>query len=74
MTSLKVLLRKFDMFGVPMAFRYKTKEKYSTSLGGITIIIFGTLSLIFGVYYFIPFIKRKNFSIINILYNEYSTN
>ena len=64
MKSLKVFLRKFDIFGIPLTFRYKAKDKYSTPLGGATIIIFCILALAFGIYYIIPFIKRQNLSII----------
>ena len=64
MKSLKVFFQSFDIFGIPLTFRYKTKDKYSTSIGGIAIIIFGILALSFGIYYFIPFIKRQNLSII----------
>ena len=64
MKSLKVFLRKFDIFGIPLTFRYKAKDKYSTPLGGATIIIFCILALAFGIYYIILFIKRQNLSII----------
>ena len=63
MKSLKEILRKFDIFGVPLTFRYKTKEKYSTSLRGLTIIILYFVISVF-IYYFIPFVKRQNLSII----------
>ena len=48
MKSLKEILRKFDIFDVPLTFRYKTKEKYSTSLRGLTIII---LYFVISVWY-----------------------
>ena len=64
MKSIKVFLRTIDIFGIPLTFRYKKKDKYSTSLGGLTIIIFCILALSFGIYYFIPFVKRQNLSII----------
>ena len=64
MKSLKNLLRKIDIFGAPFNFKYKTKDKYSTPFGGLIILLFIILALTFGVYYFIPFLKRKNLSII----------
>ena len=64
MKSIKKFLRTIDIFGIPLTFRYKKNDKYSTSLGGLTIIIFIILAIAFGVYYFIPFVKRQNLSII----------
>ena len=64
MKSIKKFLRTIDIFGIPLTFRYKKNDKYSTSLGGLTIIIFIILAITFGVYYFIPFVKRQNLSII----------
>ena len=64
MKSIKTFLRTIDIFGIPLTFRYKKKDKYSSSLGGLTIIIFCILALTFGIYYFIPFVKRQNLSII----------
>ena len=64
MKYFKNFLRTIDIFGIPLTFRYKKKDKYSTALGGLIIILFSILALSFGIYYFIPFIKRKNLSII----------
>ena len=64
MKSIKKFLRTIDIFGIPLTFRYKKNDKYSTSLGGLTIIIFIILAIAFGVYYFIPFVKRQNLNII----------
>ena len=64
MKSLRLLLRKIDIFGVPLNFKYKKEDKFSTTLGGIIIIAFCVLALVFGIYYFIPFYKRQNLSII----------
>ena len=40
MKSLSDFLRKFDLFGVSFTFKYKSKEKYTTGLGGIITILF----------------------------------
>ena len=64
MKSFKGFLRKIDIFGVPFNFKYKTKDKYSTPLGGFILLLFCILALTFGIYYLIPFLNRKNLSII----------
>ena len=55
-------LRKIDVFGVLYTFKYKSEEKYTTSIGGLVVILFIILSLGFGIYYFIPFYNRQNFT------------
>ena len=47
-----------------MNFKYQANDTYTTSLGGLFILIFGLVALSFGIYNFIPFIKRKNLNII----------
>ena len=64
MRKIKKLLKKLDIFGIPMTFRYKTKDKYSSSLGGFTLILFCVLASTLGIYYLIKFINRENFKII----------
>ena len=64
MKSFRTFLRKIDIFGVPFNFKYKTKDKYSTPLGGFILLIIASLSLGFGIYYLLPFLNRKNLSII----------
>ena len=64
MKNIKKFLKKIDIFGVPFLFKYKNKEKYRTSLGGLFFIIYCVLVLFIVIYYFIPFINRKNFSTI----------
>ena len=74
MKLIKDFLRKIDVFGVTYSFRYKSKEKYSTSLGGLFVFLFSILACYMGIYYFIPFYKRKNFTIVyytmNLPYTE----
>ena len=64
MKLFKDFLRKIDIFGVPFNFKYKTKDKYSTPFGGFILLLFSILALAFGIYYLIPFVGRKNLSII----------
>ena len=73
MKAMKRILRKFDFFGVPFSFRYNNEEKYSTSLGGLFFIAFCVVVVGVGVYYFIPFFNRKNFSIVYYSMNLSST-
>ena len=65
MKCIKRLLRKMDIFGSPFSFKYKSQDRYSTSFGGLFLLIFLIIGLTFGIYYFIPFAKRKN---VNIIY------
>ena len=60
MESIKIFLRKIDPFGVPFSFKYKSKQYYTTSTGGLFLILFVALALIVFIYYYIPFSERKN--------------
>ena len=64
MKSFKNFLRKIDIFGVPFNFKYKTRDKYSTPVGGFILLLFCIIALAFGIYYFIPFLNRNNLNII----------
>ena len=64
MHSIKNFFRALDIFGVTYGFRYKSKEKYQTSLGGFIITLFFILVVIIGTYYFVPFVNRKNYTIV----------
>ena len=61
---VKRFLKKFDVFGVNFAFKYKQEEKYKTSLGGFIFLVFCVVVAVVGIYYFIPFMNRKNFSMV----------
>ena len=52
-----------DQYSVPISLRYKGDDYYSTVLGGIVTLLVFLLGLIFGIIYFIPFVRRKNFSL-----------
>ena len=73
MKDIKKFLKKLDLFGVNLNFKYQANDTYTTSLGGLFILLFGGVALGFGVYYFIPFIKRKNLNIIYYTMNIPST-
>ena len=62
MKHIKSLLEKFDSFGVSFSFRYKSEDKYTSSFGGIITILFIVVTLVIGIYSFIPFYNKKNFS------------
>ena len=62
MKSIKSLLRNLDVFGVPYNFKYRNKEKYTTALGGLFVVLFIAAALFMGIYYFIPFYNRKNYT------------
>ena len=73
MKSLKNFLRAIDIYGIIYSFKYKGKEKYQTILGGFIILLFLILALIVGIYYFIPFINRKNYAIVYYTMNLAAT-
>ena len=64
MKALNEFIKKFDLFGVSLTFKYKSKEKYTTILGGIVTLLFIALALFVGIFNFIPFYNRKNFTTI----------
>ena len=73
MRSLKSFLRRIDIFVVYYNFRYKNREKYQTSLGGFFIFLFIILVCVMGIYYFIPFMDRKNYTIVYYTMNLAAT-
>ena len=73
MKATKRIFRKLDFFGVPFSLRYNDEEKYSTSIGGLFSIAFCVVVVVVGIYYFIPFFNRKNFSIVYYSMNLSST-
>ena len=62
MDIIRKFLHKIDIFGVPYSFKYKSEEKFTSSIGGLVLIIFSVMSLALGIYYFIPFYNMKNFT------------
>ena len=62
MKTIKKLLKKIDVFGVPYSFKYKKKERYTTALSGLFVLLFLFVALCLAIYYFIPFYNRKNYT------------
>ena len=52
-----------DRFNIPISLRYKDDDNYSTLLGGIVSLSIILIALGFGIYYFIPFAKKENYSL-----------
>jgi hypothetical protein len=64
MSAIKSFFTMVDIFGVNYNFRYKDKEKYQTALGGFIVILFVIAAITMAIYYFIPFVNRKNYTIV----------
>ena len=64
MSAIKSFFTMIDIFGVNYNFRYKDKEKYQTAFGGFIVILFAILAITMAIYYFIPFVNRKNYTIV----------
>jgi len=73
MKDIKRLLTKIDIFGINFTFRYKDKETYQTSLGGFFLVLFLIAVIVMGIYYFIPFVNRKNYTIVYYTMNLAAT-
>ena len=64
METIKNFLKTIDIFGTIFAFRYRDKERYQTIAGGFIVLLFLILAITFGIYYFVPFINKKNYTIV----------
>ena len=73
MKNIKSFLKAIDGFGVPYFFRYKTKKNYTTSLGGLALILFIILVIFFVIYYLVPFAGKKNFTTLYYTTNMQNT-
>ena len=73
MKTIKNFFTALDIFGVTYGFRYKDKEKFQTAVGGFFVLLFFALVLGMGIYYFIPFINRKNYTIVYYTMNLAAT-
>ncbi len=45
MKDIKKFLKKLDLFGVNLNFKYQANDTYTTSLGGLFILLFGGVAL-----------------------------
>ena len=64
MKTMNKVLKKLDLFGVSYTFKYKSQDKYKTSLGGIITVLFFIIFIIIAIYNFIPYYNKKNFTTI----------
>ena len=64
MEKILNVMRVLDSFGVVYNFRYRDKKKYKTALGGFFLILFLVLVFVLGILSFIPFVNRKNYTIV----------
>ena len=63
MKKIKGFFESIDQYGIPISFRYQKEDNYSTFIGGIFSFIIIGFSIIFGIYYFIPYVQKKDFSL-----------
>ena len=64
MNAFLKFLTMIDIFGITFTFRYKDKERYQTAIGGFIVLLFFILVVALVIYYFIPFVNRKNYTIV----------
>ena len=69
MERIKNILRDIDLFGITIGFRFDSRKRYQSALGGFFLILFAIILIVFGIYYFIPFFKRKNYTIVYYIMN-----
>ena len=62
MEKIKSFFEFIDRFDIPISFRYQKDDRYSTFIGGFFSFVKIVLSLISGIYLFIPFAKKENYS------------
>ena len=61
MEAVKKFLRKMDFFGVNFAFKFNQKETYTTSLGGLFMVIFFIIGIVLGISNIFFFYKSSKF-------------
>ena len=62
--KLNKFFKKFDYFGVEFNFHYKSKDKYHSTTGGVSFLIYLIISIIYILFSFVSFVKRENLSVI----------
>ena len=55
--------KKLDRFEIPISFRHKKENTYTTWIGGLITLIIIILALIFCIIYLIPFANKENYSL-----------
>ena len=73
MNSIKNFLTNIELFSIAIAFKYKKWIKFQTHFGGFFLILLVILLFSLGIYYFIPFLDRKNYTIVYYTMNLAST-
>lgn len=62
--TIENFIKDMDFFAISLSFRYnKDDDKYSTIPGGVLTLIIIAIYIIFGIIYFIPFVKKENFTL-----------
>ena len=64
MEGLLNFLRILDSFGLVYNFRYRNKKKYQTAIGGFFFILYLIVVFVLGILSFIPFVLKKNYTIV----------
>ena len=59
MKTIKDFLKKIDVFGSTFNFKYKSKDKYSTYIGGLFVFLFLILSSYTVIIISFHFLKEK---------------
>ena len=55
--------KKFDRFDSPISFRYREEDSYSSWIGGLVTLAIVCSAIFFGIWDFVPFCGRKNYSL-----------
>ena len=55
--------KKLDRFEIPISFRHKKEDVYTTWAGGVITLIIFIFAIIFCIIYLVPFIKKENYSL-----------
>ena len=61
--KLRGFLRSFDIFGDSFTFKYKEEDTHNTPLGGFICIVFCTITFLYFITNFIPFLNKENFTL-----------
>ena len=73
MESILNFFRVLDTFAPPISFRFRERKKYESAFAGFFIIPYLIFVIIFSILSFIPFVKRKNYTIVYYTMNLAAT-
>ena len=68
--TTKNFFRESDAFGISFTFRFKKENNFATWQGGVLTFLIIAMYLFFGIYYFIPFVRRENYTLFYDLKNN----